>query len=209
MMSDRATGCTGPGIAIPGADLAPATVVAYLSVTPPAGRHLVAGGQLLLIVDDVNCGLLGGGCASVDTDVISHQVCLLVLAKTLVRRDKSTSSRASNLIMLRKFGLTLGFVGALLLVLVVRVVYLHRRVRLFLGKKLVQAFGSRIEGGTSVWPLGRRISLVKYVVDPAIDEGVLRLKLVVLIHAVFAIRSTHDSTMSLHPGSAMVRVSRG
>jgi hypothetical protein len=33
-------------------------------------------GQLLLIVDDVNCGLLGGGCASVDTDVISHQVCL-------------------------------------------------------------------------------------------------------------------------------------
>ena len=33
-------------------------------------------GQLLFIVDDVNCGLLGGGCASVDTDVISHQVCL-------------------------------------------------------------------------------------------------------------------------------------
>src|SRR6478736_5635553 len=112
-------------------------------------------GQLLLIVDDVNCGLLGGGCGSVDTDVISHQVCLLVLAKALLRRDKSTSSRASNLIMLPKFGLTLGFVGALLLVLVVRVVYLHRRVRLFLGKKLVQAFGSRIEGGTSVGPLGR------------------------------------------------------
>jgi hypothetical protein len=112
-----------------------------------------------------------------------------VLAKTLVRRDKSTSSRASNLIMLRKFGLTLGFLGALLLVLlVVRVVYLHRRVRLFLGKKLVQAFGSRVEGATSVWPLGRRISLVKYVVDPAIDEGVLWLKLVVVIHAVFAIR---------------------
>ena len=166
-------------------------------------------GQLLLIVDDVNCGLLGGGCASVDTDVISHQVCLLVLAKTPVRWDKSTSSRASNLIMLRKFGFTLGFVGALLLVLVVRVVCLHRRVRLFLGEKLVQAFGSRIEGGTSVWPLGRRISLVKYVVDAAIDEGVLRLKLVVLILAVFAIRSTHDSTMSLHPGSAMVRVRRG
>ena len=111
-----------------------------------------------------------------------------MLAKTLVRRDKSTSPRASNLIMLRKFGLTLGFLGALLLVLVVRVVYLHRRVRLFLGKKLVQAFGSRVEGATSVWPLGRRIFLVKYVVDPAIDEGVLWLKLVVVIHAVFAIR---------------------
>ena len=131
-------------------------------------------GQLLLIVDDVNCGLLGGGCASVDTDVISHQVCLLVLAKTLLRWDKSTSSRASNLIMLRKFGLTLGFVGASLLVLVIRVVYLHRRVRLFLGKKLVEAFGSRIDGGTSVWPLGRRISLVKYVgvlSDPASTLG--------------------------------------
>ena len=43
----------------------------------------------------MNCGLLGGGCASVDTDVISHRVCLLVLAKTLVRWDKSTSSRES------------------------------------------------------------------------------------------------------------------
>jgi hypothetical protein len=31
-------------------------------------------GQLLLVVDDVNRSLLGGGCASVDTDVISQQV---------------------------------------------------------------------------------------------------------------------------------------
>ena len=60
----------------------------------------------------MNGGLLGGGCAPVDTDVISHPVCVYVFAKPLVRRDKSTSSRASNLIMLRKFGLTLGFVGA-------------------------------------------------------------------------------------------------
>ena len=30
VMIDRATGCTGPGFAILGADLAPATVVAYL-----------------------------------------------------------------------------------------------------------------------------------------------------------------------------------
>ena len=35
-------------------------------------------GQLLLIVDDVNCGFFGGGCASVDTDVISDQLDLIV-----------------------------------------------------------------------------------------------------------------------------------
>ena len=47
----------------------------------PAGQfqHPVVGvvgvpGQLLLVVDDVNRSLLGGGCASVDTDVISQQV---------------------------------------------------------------------------------------------------------------------------------------
>ena len=79
-------------------------------------------GQLLLVVDDVNGGLLGGGCASVDTDVISQQVCVYVFAKPLVRCDKSTCSRASHLIPLRKFGLTLGFIGALLLVLVERVI---------------------------------------------------------------------------------------
>ena len=79
-------------------------------------------GQLLLIVDDVNGGLLGGGSASIDTDVISHQVRVYVFAKPLVRRDKSSCSRASNLISLRKFGLPLGFIGALLLVLVERVI---------------------------------------------------------------------------------------
>jgi hypothetical protein len=90
-------------------------------------------GQLLLVVDDVNRSLLGGGCASVDTDVISQQVRVYVFAKPLVRRDKSTCSRASNLISLRKFGLPLGFVGALLFVLVERVIYPHGRIRLFLG----------------------------------------------------------------------------
>ena len=45
-------------------------------------------GQLLLVVDDVNRGLLGGGCASVDTDVISQQVRVYVFAKPLIRRDK-------------------------------------------------------------------------------------------------------------------------
>ena len=79
-------------------------------------------GQLLLIIDDVNGGLLGGGSASVDTDVISHQVGVYVFAKPLVRRDKSTCSRASHLISLRKFGLPLGFVGSLLLLLVERVI---------------------------------------------------------------------------------------
>ena len=119
----------------------------------------------------------------------------------------------SALISLWKFGLPLGFVGALLLALVERVIYPRCRIRLFLGKQLVQAFRRRAEGATSVPPLGRRISLVEYVVDAAVDEGVLWLKLVVLIHAVFAcrrfhraIRSSHDSTMSLHQGSAMVRV---
>ena len=35
------------------------------------GQHVLnlCAGQLLLIVDDVNCGLFGGGCASIDTDV--------------------------------------------------------------------------------------------------------------------------------------------
>jgi len=42
-------------------------------------------------------------------------------------------SRTSNLISLRKFGLPLGFVGALLFVLVERVIYPHGRIRLFLG----------------------------------------------------------------------------
>ena len=35
-------------------------------------RGIRVRGQLLLIIDDVNGGLLGGGCSSVDTDVISH-----------------------------------------------------------------------------------------------------------------------------------------
>lgn len=91
-------------------------------------------GQLLLIVDDVNCGLLGGGCASVNADVISEQLGVYVCAKPLVRRDKSTCSRGSHLISLRKFGLSLGFVGALALVLVGRVIYVRCRVWLFLGK---------------------------------------------------------------------------
>ena len=78
--------------------------------------------QLFLIVDDVNGGLLGGGCASVDTDVISHQLGVYVFAKPLIRRDKSTCPRASHLISLRKLGLPLGFIGALLLVFVQRVI---------------------------------------------------------------------------------------
>ena len=142
-----------------------------------------ARGQLLLIVDDMNGGLLGGGRASVDTDIISEQLGVYVFAKPLIRRDKSTSSRASNLIMLRKFGLTLGFVRALLLVLVGRVIYVHCGIWLFLGKQLLQAFRRRAEGATSVRLLGRRISLVEHVVDATVDEGVFWLQLVVLIHA--------------------------
>jgi hypothetical protein len=110
--------------------------------------------QLLFIADDVNRCLLGGGSASVHTDVISQQVCVYVFAKPLVRRDKSTCPRASNLISLRKFGLTLGLVGALLLVLVERVIYLHCRIRLFLCKQLVQALRRRAEEATSVRTLG-------------------------------------------------------
>jgi hypothetical protein len=89
--------------------------------------------QLLFIADDVNRCLLGGGSASVDTDVISQQVCVYVFAKPPVRRDKSTCPLASNFISLRKFGLPLGLVGALLFVLVERVIYPHGRIRLFLG----------------------------------------------------------------------------
>ena len=82
---------------------------------PKAVYRWLVPGQLLLIVDDVNGGLLGGGRASVDTDVISHQVCVYVFAKPLVRRNKSTCSRVYHLISLRKFGLPLSFVGSLLL----------------------------------------------------------------------------------------------
>src|ERR1700722_12041785 len=103
------------------------------AVSAPVVGVVGVPGQLLLVVDDVNRSLLGGGCASVDTDVISQQVRVYVFAKPLVRSDKSTCSRASNLISLRKFGLPLGFVGALLFVLVERVIYPHGRIRLFLG----------------------------------------------------------------------------
>ena len=157
-------------------------------------------GVLLVIVDDVNCGLLSRGCAPVDTDVISQQFCLYVLAKPPVRRDQATGSLASNLLVLRKFALPLGFVGSLQLVLVVQVVDVHRRIGFFLGKELIQAFVFHIEGA-SVRPLGRGISLVEYVVDATIDEGVRGLKLVVGIEAVFAcsvngtIRTVHHLTM--------------
>ena len=100
--------------------------------------------------DDVNCGLFGGGCASVDSSGISHKVCLYILTKPPVRRDKSTSSRASNLIMLRKFGLTLGFVGALLFVLVERVIYLHRRNWLFLCKRGQRTLAAD-PAGSGIW----------------------------------------------------------
>ena len=46
----------------------------------------------------LNGDLLGGGCASVDPDVVSHQVRVYVFAKPLVGRDKSTCSRASHLV---------------------------------------------------------------------------------------------------------------
>src|ERR1700730_483170 len=108
----------------------PATGWAVLA--PVVGVGSVPG-QLLLVVDDVKRSLLGGACASVDTDVISQQVRVYVFAKPLVRRDKSTCSRASNLISVRKCALPLGFVGAWLCVLVERVIYPHGLIRLFLG----------------------------------------------------------------------------
>jgi hypothetical protein len=87
--------------------------------------------RLLLFLDDVNRGFLGGGCASTDTDVLSDQLCLCVFAEPLVGCDKPTGSRTSKLDSLRKFGLTLGFVGALPLICVERGVDPRCRILLF------------------------------------------------------------------------------
>src|SRR5271157_125299 len=155
---------------------------------------------LVAIVDDVNSGLFGRRCSPADTDVLGHQLCLRVFTKPPVRSDKSTRSLPPNLASLRELDFTLGFVGPLLFICVERVTDSRQRILLFLCKLLVDAF-RRPEGTTSVRSLGRRISLVEYVVDAAVDQRVLWLKLVVVLRAVLACRrpqaeipTTHDST---------------
>src|SRR5271167_2762024 len=165
--------------------------------------------RLLPVFDDVNRGFLGGCCASADTDVLGDQFRLSVFAKPHVRRDKSTRSHAANLTSLKKFGLALGVVGALLLGFVQGDINPRCRIRLFLGEHLVHAF-RRAKGAASIGPLGRRIPLVEHVVDAALDEGVLRLKLVLFLHAVFARRragpigGTHDLLAKLSRGQWLV-----
>jgi hypothetical protein len=128
----------------------------------------------------VNSGLFGRRCSPADTDVLGHQLCLYVFAKPPVRRDKSTRARPPNLASLRELEFTLGFVGPLLFICVERVTDSRQRILLFLYKLLVDAF-RRPEGITSVRSLGRRISLVEYVIDAAVDQRVLWLKLVVVL----------------------------
>ena len=111
----------------------------------------------------------------------------MLSAKSPVRRNKSTRSHPSNLGSLREFSFALGFVRALLLIFVERCIDPRHWILLFLCKQLVHAF-RRAEGAASVQPVGGRISFVEYVVDTAVDEGVLWLKLVVVLHAVFTWR---------------------
>ena len=84
----------------------------------------------------MNRGFLGGCCASADTDVLSDQFCLGVFAKSPVRRDKSAGSGTANLTSPGKFGFPLGFVGALLLIVVERDIYPPCRIWLFLREHL-------------------------------------------------------------------------
>jgi hypothetical protein len=143
--------------------------------------------ELAPVVDDVNRGLLGRRCYPAGTDVLSHQLCLGVYAKSPVRRDKSTRSHPTNLASLWELDLTLGFVGPPLFIRVERVTDSRQRILRFRCKLLVNAF-RRPEGTTSVRSLGRRISLVEYIINAAIDQRVLWLKLVVVFRAVLACR---------------------
>ena len=163
--------------------------------------------SLLFVFDDVNRGLLGRCCASADPDVLSDQLCLSVFAKSQVRRDKSTCSRAANLTSLRKFGFVLGFVGALPLSFIEQDVDSRRRIWLFLRKHLVHGFRRTIRA-TSIRSLGRRISLVEHVVDTAVDKSVLWLKLIVVLAAVFACRRTSATVGGTHDLLAKVSMLR-
>jgi hypothetical protein len=71
----------------------------------------VAGKQgSLLNVDDVNRGLLGGGCTSADTNIVSHQLCLCICAESLIRRDKPTCPQPADLTSSRELVFPLSFV---------------------------------------------------------------------------------------------------
>jgi len=133
----------------------------------------------------VNSGLFGRRCSPADTDVLGHQLCLRVFAKPSVRSDKSTRSHPPNLASLRELDFTLGFVGPPLFIFVERVTDSRQRILLFLCKLLLDAFRGP-EGTTSEPSFGRRISLVEYIIDAAVDQRVLGLKLVVVLRAVLA-----------------------
>jgi hypothetical protein len=122
----------------------------------------------------VNCSLFGRRCSPADTDVLGYQFRLCVFAITPVRRDKAACSQPPNLASLRELGFTLRFVGPLLFIGVERVTDSRQRIWLFLGKLLVEGF-RRPVGPTSVGSLGRRISLVEYIIDAAVDQRVLSL----------------------------------
>ena len=134
----------------------------------------------------MNSGLFGRRCSPADTDVLGHQLCLC-FRQTLCPAQQVDPLRPPNLASLRELDFTLGFVGPLLFICVERVTDSRQRILLFLCKLLVDAF-RRPEGTRSVRSLGRRISLVEYVIDAAVDQRVLWVKLVVVLRAVLACR---------------------
>src|SRR5271166_3240882 len=163
--------------------------------------------DLVAIVDDVNSGLFGRRCSPADTDVLGHQLCLRVFAKPSVRSDKSTRSHPPNLASLRELDFTLGFVGPSLFIFVERVTDSRQRILLFLCKLLLDAFRGP-EGTTSERSFGRRISLVEYIIDAAVDQRVLGLKLVVVLRAVLACRRPQAEIPTTHHSTTPFTVSR-
>ena len=122
----------------------------------------------------MNSGLFGRRCSPADADVLGHQLRIDVFAIPPVRCDKSTRSHPPYLASLRELDFTLRLVGPLLFLGVERVTDSRKRILLFRCKLLADAFRRRVRP-PSIGSLGRRISLVKYVIDAAVDQRVLWL----------------------------------
>ena len=123
-------------------------------------------------------GLCRGGRAPVDADVGAEQLCFVVLTEAGMGGAQPARTPIADLVVT---GLLIGNF---------RVIELHRGIRLFLGKLLIEGLVV-----ARLAPAVRgRVTLVEQVVDTPVDQGVFLSQLVFVVDAVLV--RTHLSTMA-------------
>jgi hypothetical protein len=138
----------------PGIPLLPAGDYPAAGPARPAG--LLGADVVVVFLDDVHSGFLGGRAAAVDTDVGGHQVLLLVRMGALVLGDQPAGSRVGTVVEQQAVHVLVARVVVLVRVLFFLFLFLflvvaelgfgevQGVVRLFLGQQLVQGLPFRL-----------------------------------------------------------------